>query len=298
MKKSNLETLIHPLNMAQFFTSYSQNTPFVVHHPADFLSELTRLPILTSLESLLNSWPDKIEAHLPDARDEVSAIETNSKEAPRLFANGMGLLFKDAHNFSVDLSKWLENIREDLGISRLTYSRCLIYATPHGKGTAAHFDQNINFVLQIHGTKKWIIAPNNQVESPLTRHTMGHPLDPELSSYAPDSLRMPSSGESFELKPGSLLFVPQGAWHSTEADGDALSLNFTFSAPAWVDLLTAALRGRLIQSPEWRETAVGLTSEEGRVEAQHKFNYLLSTLVQDLPHWRAVDILNTTDELN
>ena len=41
----------------------------------------------------------------------------------------------------------------------------------------------------------------------------------------------------------------------TEALSDAVSLNFTFTAPCWMDILLTALRGRLAQSNEWRETA-------------------------------------------
>jgi 50S ribosomal protein L16 3-hydroxylase len=97
---------------------------------------------------------------------------------------------------------------------------------------------------------------------------------------------MPEDALSFELKPGSMLFVPRGSWHSTEAEGDALALNFTFTAPTWLDLFAAALRSRLALSPEWRETA-DLN--------ENKFNYLLSTLVEDLPNWKASDILSATE---
>ena len=32
-------------------------------------------------------------------------------------------------------------------------------------------------MLQLHGTKRWSLARNDHVEAPLTRHTMGQPLD-------------------------------------------------------------------------------------------------------------------------
>ncbi|MCM0606341.1 MAG: hypothetical protein KA715_09645 [Xanthomonadaceae bacterium] len=95
----------------------------------------------------------------------------------------MGLLFKDVQILSPLLQEQLEQIRQSLSFSALTVSRCLVYATPDGKGTAPHFDQNINFVLQVRGTKKWSLAENTHVTHPLTRHTMGQPTDPELSTY-------------------------------------------------------------------------------------------------------------------
>jgi len=246
---------------------------------------------------LLKIWGNSIQVHLPDVRDECSSLDATSENALGYFKQGMGLLFKDVHQNSEQLSHWLEEMRKVLGISALTYARCLIYATPDGKGTAPHFDQNYNFVFQVHGIKKWKVARNHQVTNPMTRHTMGQPTDPELDTYLDDELptEMPDDAISFELKPGSMLYVPRGWWHSTEAEGDALALNFTFSAPTWLDLFTAALRSRLALSDEWRETARGLTDEKQREMAEDQLDSLLSTLVDDLPNWRAADILNVTD---
>ncbi len=285
--KTGLSKLIYPHSIDEFFLMYGKNKPFVVQN-YDLLRPLMELPFLTSLDVLLKSWPSPIQAHLPDVRDEISSIDTISKDAQKLFDNGMGLLFNEAQLISPLLQEWLHELQRDIGLSALTYGRCIIYATPDGRGTAPHFDQNINFVLQIHGTKKWKIAPNKHVENPMTRHTMGQPVDPELMSYInePMPTHMADDAVSFELKPGSLLFVPRGSWHETEAEGDALSLNFTFTAPTWIDLFTAALRSRLALSPGWRETAD---------LSEHKFDFLLSTLIDDIPNWKARDILSASE---
>lgn len=287
--KTGLAALIHPHALSEFFASYEGNNPFVIHKEGDEnIRELLELPFLSSLDTLLNSWPQPIQAHLPDVRDEASSIDTTAKDAKKLFENGMGLLFNEAQNISPVLRNWLEELKKNIGLSALTYGRCLIYAIPDGKGTAPHFDQNINFVLQIHGKKTWTIAPNQTVSNPLTRHTMGRPVDPELLSYLTEEMptTMPPECVSFELRPGSLLFVPRGCWHSTEAAGDALSLNFTFTAPSWADLFLAALRSRLILSPEWRETSE---------KTEGKLDQLLSELAYDIPNWRAGDILDAIE---
>lgn len=292
-----LSQLIYPHSMTEFLKVYASGQPLVVHDLANQMSSIFQLPFLNSVEDLIRIWPDKIQAHLPDVRDEVSSIDTNSKDAFKLYQNGMGLLFNEAHHLSPMLMETVEKIRKDLGLSAHTYSRCLIYATPDGKGTAPHFDQNINFVLQIKGVKKWKLAPNEHVINPLTRHTIGQPTDPEIQSYenAPMPLKMPKDCESVELRPGSMLYVPRGYWHSTEASGDALALNFTFTAPTWIDIFLAALRSRLALSPEWRETADGVSDPFRRDEAEEKFDYLLSTLKDDLPHWQAASILAATE---
>lgn len=295
--KSGLQALIHPMTLEEFFTHYEKNEPVVIHHPQEALTDLRNIDFLSSLESLLAKWPHRIQAHLPDLRDEASSIDTNPKDAQKLFKNGMGLLFNEADRISPLLQNWLQSIQKDLGISSQTYSRCLVYATPDGKGTAPHFDQNINFVLQIHGTKIWKLAPNEHVINPLTRHTMGTEPDSEMDGYLEDDLptQMPQKVQTIELKPGSLLFVPRGYWHETEAKGEALALNFTFTAPTWIDLFTTALRSRLTMSPEWRATANGVTDPNRRYEAESYLEALLTMIKEDLPNWEASDILNVTE---
>ena len=286
---NGLLELIHPLDHTEFLNHFKLNKPFVIHHTPNELSDLRKLPFLESLDVLLDTWSSHVQVHLPDLRDEVSAIDVPTNEAIHYFNQGMALLFNDVNTISPVLETWLNQMKSDLGISSRSFARCLVYAIPDRKGTAAHFDQNINFVLQIHGTKKWTLANNNSVMNPMDRYTMGLPVDPEMMSYldSPMAETMPEETFSFELKPGSLLFVPRGVWHATHADGDALSLNFTFTAPAWMDLFLGALRSRLILSNEWRETAL--------IADEKKFDSLLNSLIHDMPNWNAQDILGVIE---
>src|SRR3989344_1034359 len=294
-----LTALISPHSVDDFLTSSWPGKPFVVHGLQQSISELTEIPFLQSLETLLNSWPQSVSAHLPDVADEASAIDTTPQNARKLFNNKMSLLFNNVHSISPVLEKWLKQLSHDLGLPRSTLARCTVYATPDGKGTAPHFDQNVNFVLQLHGTKKWWLEENLHVENPTERFTMGQPMDPELAIYAAKEMptTMSQNASEFILKPGSLLFVPRGYWHRTEATGEALALNFTFNQPAWVDLLTLALRSRLLQSAEWRELADGVSSRDSarRHLATETFEFLLTDLIDDLPNWTAADILGATE---
>lgn len=291
--KIGLPALLHPHSVHAF----KLTEPFVTHHHDQSLKQLTELPFLSSLDTLLKSWPATIQAHLPDLRDESSSIDTNNQDAKKLFANGMGLLFNNAQQTSPVLQEWLAALRNDLGLSALSYGRCLIYATPAGKGTAPHFDQNLNFVLQISGTKTWYLAPNEHLQNPLTRHTMGLPPDPEMQGYLQSELpnTMPATSQCIELEAGSLLFVPRGYWHSTHAQTEALSLNFTFTAATWIDVFTAALRSRLALSPEWRESVTGLSSPDQREVAETYLEALLASITEDLPNWQATDVLDATE---
>lgn len=295
---SPLEEMFDPMTRSQFFENYLGNKPIVLHNRQEVFADLTHLPFLKSFDDLIKAWPTAVTAYLPGTPDEVNSSKLSVEDAKKAFEQeGRGLCFDDANNYSPEINEWLEMLKMDLGISNLTISRSLIYAIAKGKGTAAHFDQNINFVYQVHGTKKWWVAPNTSVENPMTRHTIGHPLDEELASYAqnpmPDS--MPEDAEEFILKPGSLMFLPRGAWHKTEALSDAISLNFTYSAPTWIDILTTALRARLAQSDVWRETASFVNEQDLHVHAIEKFDFLLSELAEDVQSWKAYDILKSTE---
>ncbi|MBT3980371.1 MAG: hypothetical protein HOE90_03410 [Bacteriovoracaceae bacterium] len=296
MKKS-LEAIIGPLTSSEFIVSYKSNTPVVVHNIGDNIKELCELPFLRSFESMFNFWPKIVVAYLSGLADEVNSKEVSVIESMELFKQGRSLLFNDANDVSPVIGKWVESIRRDLGLSRLTYGRSLIYATPAGCGTDAHFDQNTNFVVQIHGQKKWWIAPNTSVENPLTRHVIGVPADPELASYAGEQMpsEFPENATEYTLAPGSMLFVPRGAWHKTSATTDSLSLNLTYTAPTWIDILTTAMRGRLAMSSEWRQTADFVTDENLCGEALDNFDMLLSQLAFEIPEWCAAHILDATE---
>ena len=299
MTLPGLAALIAPQTIDVFLEQSWPEAPYVVHGLGETVQGLTSLPFLKSLDALLNSWPEKIQVHLPDVADESSAVDANTHDARKLFANKMALLFNNVQSISPELVDWLRAIAGDLGLPASTYARCMVYATPDGKGTAPHFDQNINFVLQLQGTKVWWIAPNMSVENPTERFTMGQTLDPDLASYAyePMPTKMPDDARKIVLKPGSMLFVPRGFWHRTEAEGEALALNFTFNQPTWIDLFTIALRSRLSLSPAWRELANGVSPRhpERRLMAESRFDELLAGIVEDLPNWRAADILGATE---
>lgn len=299
-EKIGLSALLGNVKAADFISESWPNLPFVAHNLGDTIKPLLEIPFLHSLEELLQHWNGPIQAHLPDLSDESSSIDVTAKDARKLFSNRMALLFNNVQNLSPTLEDWIKALAKDLGLPTSTYGRCMVYATPDGKGTAAHFDQNINFVLQIHGTKHWSIAPNTSIENPTQRFTIGQEMDPELASYSEKEMpdEMPTNGKrEIILNPGSLLFVPRGWWHSTEASGEALALNFTFSQPTWADLFILALRSRLLLSPAWRELADGVSSVNWgkRLAAQNQLDELLTELVQDLPNWRAEDILGATE---
>ncbi len=294
----SLDQLFPSLGRHEFLERYLGNSPMVEHnHP--YAESLKELPFLTSVKGLIDQWPAEVNAYLKGTADEVNSTALAAPEAFELFQKeGSGLFFDDPNRFVPELNHYLDQLKSELGFSQMTYARSLIYLIAKDKGTDPHFDQNINFIFQITGTKKWWIAPNHTVANPLERHTIGHEPSPELASYTHEDFPNEFPEEEaieIELKPGSLLFLPRGVWHKTHAQTQALSLNFTFTAPSYADLMLAALRSRLLQSPQWRETVQFLGNPDFEQHSLAFFNELISELSEDSKQWQAQDILGATE---
>lgn len=77
----------------------------------------------------------------------------------------------------------------------------------------------------------------------------------------------------------------------TEAVTDAVSFNFTFTPPTWIDLATTALREKLSHSEKWRESAIF----DGNGSDNAEFKQLLNGLTADAKNWNAEDFLEVTE---
>ena len=238
----------------------------VAHGPLERLGPLSALPELADLGLLLASYGDRVRVALPEKRDEHSCLQVEPSAAAALHGQGMALILNGVERFLPLVQDWLTALRTELGLPPGCEPRSIIYVTPKGAGNSPHFDANANFVVQVRGTKRWHLAPNTHVPDPTDRWAMNEgPLPEELRGYAltPLPTALPADAEVIDLKPGSVLFVPRGYWHSTEADEDTLALNFTFGQPTWADVALGALRALLLKDRAWRRLATGPTPSAG-----------------------------------
>ncbi len=254
-----------------FLDGHWPDRHLVCHGPLERLGALAELEAFSNLDVLLRTYRDKVRIALPDKRDEHSSLQVDAMTAAALHRNGMALILNGVERFFPLVDQWLHELRKELGLPLKCDPRSIIYVTPAGAGNSPHFDANANFIVQLRGTKRWRVAPNRHVPHPTDRWAMNETgLSEELQGYVDGPLptELPDDAEVFDLEPGSVLFVPRGAWHSTEADEDTLALNFTFGQPTWADLVLVGLRRRLLKDGDWRELATGLTSRDAaRAEA-------------------------------
>ena len=254
--------MLNPLErlfpQTQFLAEHWPSKHVVSHGPLKRLGSLPGLAEFSDLSLLLRRFDAPIRVALADKRDEHSSREVDAATALQLHGDGLALILDGVERVLPEVQQWLGALRAQLQLPVKCLPRAIVYASPRGAGNSPHFDANANFVVQLRGTKRWWLAPNQHVVNPTDRFAMNQEkLSGELAGYVeepfPDA--MPDDAVQLDLAPGSVLFVPRGYWHATESNEDTLALNFTFGQPTWADVALDALRTRLLQHGEWRALA-------------------------------------------
>lgn len=271
--------LFHDRPVADFIANAWPDVFTVAHGPLARIPELIALDSIHAVEKLLTVWPGGLRLG-----DRFGGREIDTNAARRLYQQGHHLAFSDAERVFPVLRQMLERLRLDLRLPLSCFGRCPIYASPDGVGEALHFDQNANFIVQISGEKTWRVAPNHHVRWPTDRYTTAQPVpSDELRRYSPESLPvvLPPDAENITMKPGSVMLLPRGYWHQTEAVGHSLSLNFTFDQPTWADVMGPTVRDSLLEHEEWRALATGAAHLDALAAA--RATAILSGLIASLP---------------
>jgi 50S ribosomal protein L16 3-hydroxylase len=283
-------SLLRSISEEKFAREHWPSRMFVSHESFAGLEALSDHPKLRSLRTIAEAWQgSKVVAALPDLDDEYSSVSVSAEDGLKLFRNGMTLIFPGAEDVIPEIKEWLTEIQSVLGIYSRSGSshkgRSIVYASPDRRGTGPHFDQNSNFVLQLKGTKKWHLSPNRHCAFPLQRYTMKTEPTLDLARYSqlPFPTEMPAERVEVELRPGSFMFVPSGLWHSTCAEGESISLNFTFTPLTWLDVLKDELTRKLSVHEKWRTPAWIPGSSEAPADLSERAEKTWAALLSGLP---------------
>jgi ribosomal protein L16 Arg81 hydroxylase len=143
------------------------------------------------------------------------------------------------------------------------------YLSGHGSGATTHFDARHATTLQIEGEKVWRYAVEPSVPFPPRNAA----LDDGVASYIKvdpvprvralgldPPLGLPSQDLEFKevtLRPGDVLYLPPGTWHSAQAVGHSLAVNMAFnygSVGTTLELAADLLYALMYNDPKWRMT--------------------------------------------
>ncbi|MFG1610824.1 cupin domain-containing protein [Actinoplanes sp. NPDC049265] len=140
----------------------------------------------------------------------------------RLYAEGATLVFQGLHRIWPALIDFTEGLGAELNQPLQVNA----YLTPPGnQGFATHYDTHDVFVLQVDGTKRWIIH----------EPVLPEPLERQAWGGRKDEVTATAAGEPFidaVLAPGDALYLPRGWLHAASAQTER-SLHLTVGVRAF-----------------------------------------------------------------
>lgn len=243
----------------EFLNQYWPKRAFVTQcEPANWPAVL-RCEELASVQNLAKRYRGSLR--FTHGRKSDQMIRIDSVDPAILFEMGLTLNFEDIGPYVPGAPEFLRGLESELGLNEgsLVLSA---FASPHQDGLGCHFDAQDVISIQLHGTKRFHYAPAQEVAMPYGTQYIpgGKPYD-ELYAQAqngfPDNTDV--KFETAEMKPGSVLFLPRGTWHYTEAGEPSLSLSITISPPTLIDCAMEQIRWLLLQDSAWREPLYGAT---------------------------------------
>ncbi len=259
-KKIGIHSFFAPLTTDQFLQDYWPSRCLVKHSsiPAPF--EIGRLGSVHSFDDLLPlldqapSGRISFLAYPMKARKKFRSVDRS--EVVEVWKKGASFCIYGFHLLDPHLIRGLLQIEKDIGILSKG-SFCCGYVSAKGEVVPMHMDFTDSFVLQVAGTKRWNIAPNEQIKYTPIVWTKGLPI-PREYGVKQFPKKMPPTKQTFDLKPGSVLYVPRGHWHETLATSTSISITFSLNAWAWRDLVLKVFEKRLVALEKYREPMPGV----------------------------------------
>lgn len=249
------------------------------HHgaPARLPSALT-VPELASLERLFASYDGLV--CFGNSRTGASTLSVERASAAMLFQMGLSLYLPDIADRLASLPPLLRQLEQELGAPPGA-ARIGAFAAPAGNGATCHFDAEEVFSIQLVGEKCFQIARASEIDAPYgMQFNPGLPCQEDLYPQAPAGFPNPDRAifETVHMRPGSVLFMPRGTWHWTEAGGESLSVSIIVRMPSALDCALAALRNRMLQQPRWRRPLYGAWGNaDDRQSAQAQWGELMAS---------------------
>ncbi len=225
-------------------------------------SALPRLPpLLQTLASQpLQALFDRYQGPLSFGRGAKTVQSLDSQAHPsHLFAMGLTVYLHELTPWYAELPPLLDQLERELQVPA-GCARIAAFASPRGDGLPAHFDGEDVISIQLQGRKRFRVAPVEGLPWPVGPQ-FGPGMLPADELYAQCEQgfpkEMPATAESIIMAPGSVLFLPRGIWHQTEALEDSLSVSIVLRPPTLADAMLHQLKQRLLRDPAWRRPLYG-----------------------------------------
>jgi bifunctional lysine-specific demethylase and histidyl-hydroxylase NO66 len=148
--------------------------------------------------------------------------QVSDDKVRRLLDGGATVVLQGLQRTWTPIADFSQSLAEELGHPVQVNA----YVTPAAsQGFAAHYDVHDVFVVQVHGTKRWVVHPP-VLTNPLRSQTW----DARAGQVEAVASRTPLM--EADLAPGDVLYLPRGFVHSARALG-GLTIHLTIGIHAW-----------------------------------------------------------------
>ena len=265
-----LKALFTPGGADEFLARYWPQRAFVVHGDPARLPPPLRAKELGSVEALARCYRGSLR--FTHGRKSERMVQIDRIEPAILYGMDLTLQFEDIVPYVPGTREMLQALEVELGLNE--GALCLsAFASPKTDGLGCHYDAQDLISIQLHGTKRFHYAPMREIPNPYGTQYVpgGRPFDelfPQTPNGFPDNKNV--TFETAEMQPGTVLFLPRGTWHYTEAGTPSLSLSIMINPPPVADILLDQLNWLLLQDSDWRLPLYGARADGPMQEAARR----------------------------
>ncbi len=275
--KSLFQAITASLGTTNFKRGWPHQT-FHVPGSVRRLQELTQIPELRSIETLLAPFPSNfvVRAWAPRPYGSEYNTELSPKRALAHYQKDYTLYLHQLEGAIPALVPILRRFERDLGVPAGCAS-AVAFASRGPGGASEHIDPFCVFNFQLIGTKRWELATNTYCPNPRFVSPEGAELFGCVKEFPP----MPTVEYRYAAKPGSVVFLPHGIWHRTETDDESLAVAFLVDPKAWGNVVTDYLSKRLSHHPSERAMA-GIAGVPSRRALQTRLRATTKIIAREL----------------
>lgn len=267
--KFGLQELLNDFPKERFLAEHWRaNKAFVTHAPLERLQAPDVLSELLELDTFASQYHGRVSMIHPDGR--AIDVYAGSEALPYL-KQGFTVYFRHIEKYFPKLNAVLDRLVEDTGMPRNEFT-AEIFTSEGLSGVPMHCDYDYNLSLLLAGEKTWTFAENTGIRNqtsifmPANREQI-EPGQLEYITDEPQLSEMPSTAVSETLRPGSLIFMPRGWWHSTHSVGRCLCVNLVMKGPHWARLVSQGLEKELLHNASWRAYPYDVARTDGTENA-------------------------------
>lgn len=257
-----------------------------VHGDPQRLPQVLRLPLLEDVSRLADAY----RGPLSFGRGLRSPRTFDAQaDAAGLLALGLTVFFQDLSATLPGARPFLHGLERELGVAAGS-ARLSAFASPGDDGVSCHYDAEEVISVQLLGSKRFFTAPMTQVPLPHgAQFGPGMPVQEDLYPQAGDGFPDPAEAQwqVTQMQPGSVLWIPRGTWHRTEATAASLSLSIVIRPPLLLDALAGWLRPLLLGDVRWRRPLYGAVDADTLQEVFGELGTRLQGAAPEVLAWQS-----------